>query len=121
VGGGPGIYPLVLHHCAWAISLLDIIDRLPAYEDAPQSAALVFVVDACSRDAARNVDAKKYLDMFFSSPEGSHLPVLIFVNKCDEEHPLSQSEVTDMLELERWNAKHWYVQVSVCTGCLSES
>ena len=76
----------------------------------PDTDAVIFVVD--SSDAERLGEAKEALDTMLSEDLLQKKPLLVFSNKVDLPMSKNTTEMTDLLCLQKYNGREWFIQES---------
>eukprot|EP00923_Selenidium_pygospionis_P010156 GHVN01017647.1.p1 GENE.GHVN01017647.1~~GHVN01017647.1.p1 ORF type:complete len:185 (-),score=39.52 GHVN01017647.1:157-711(-) len=80
-----------------------------------QTDGVVWVVD--SADTQRLVDCKAELDKLLGEERLAGATLLIFANKQDLPGARSSKEISEILELDKINTRHWaIIQCSACEG-----
>ena len=78
--------------------------------------AVIFVVD--SNDAERLEEAKETLDTMLSDDLLQKKPLLVFSNKVDLPMSKNTTEMTDLLCLQKYKGREWFIQESSATNGL---
>ena len=72
--------------------------------------ALIFVVDAASREPARIFDAREELHRLLAEDELRDAALLIFANKQDLPKAMTAAEITEKLGLQDLHRRDWWIQ-----------